>query len=72
MKNLNIKFTKLLDRIPPYFKPTNQMSLVFYIDSFDPKTRYELRNINPPTLADAFKEAQNIENNRHAFGKVAR
>lgn len=72
ISNFNMNFTKFLNKLPLNLKPNDSTSLMFYINSFDPKTRYELRIINPPILIEAYKDAIIIESNRKAFGKIVR
>jgi len=51
-------------------RPNEPMCMVLYINAFDAKTAYGLRDKGPASLKDAFRIATNIENNRKAFGKT--
>lgn len=67
-----MKFTKLLNKLPPNLNTNDSMILMFYIDSFDPKTWYELRTKNCPNLVEAYKDAIIIKSNKKASSDIGR
>lgn len=50
----------------------DRVCLVTYLNAFDSKMGYLLRDKNPRTLAEAYKLAINIESNRRISGKLGR
>ncbi|HEX4849980.1 MAG TPA: hypothetical protein VFV08_04190, partial [Puia sp.] len=70
--DFNARFTKVLNKLPHHMRPNEPMCIILYINAFDAKTAYGLRDKGPATLRDAFRIAVNIENNRKASGKTNR
>ncbi|KAH9289398.1 hypothetical protein KI387_033515, partial [Taxus chinensis] len=67
--DFNIRFNKTLRIFPVNLRPCDESCLIKYVDAFDKKVAYYLRDKNPGTLRQAFTMALQIENNINAIGK---
>ena len=47
----------------------DKVCLITYLNAFDGKTTYQLRDKDPRTLRDAFQMAINVENNLSISGR---
>ena len=59
----NIKFVKFVNEIPKKGKLDDQVCLVVYLDAFDKKMSYLLKDKEPRTLHQEFITSIEIENN---------
>ncbi|KAH9322507.1 hypothetical protein KI387_017146, partial [Taxus chinensis] len=55
--------------LPIYLRPYDESCLIKYVNAFDKKVAYYLRDKNPTNLRQAFTMALQIENNIKAIGK---
>ncbi|KAH9308630.1 hypothetical protein KI387_036541, partial [Taxus chinensis] len=67
--DFNTRFNKTLRRLPIGLRPCDESCLIKYVDAFDKKVAYYLRDKNPTNLRQAFTMALQIENNIKAIGK---
>ncbi|KAH9315166.1 hypothetical protein KI387_023793 [Taxus chinensis] len=67
--DFNTRFNKTLRRLPVSLRPCDASCLIKYVDAFDKKAAYYLRDKNPTNLRQAFTMALQIENNIKAIGK---
>lgn len=68
----NRRFNKLQTKIPLGSRLLHSIALSIYLNAFDPKTGYELRNRFPRDLVEAQKIAMAIENNRKAASIISK
>ena len=59
----NFRFARTLNEISEKCRLDDQVCLIVYLDAFDKKMNYRLRDKEPQTLYQAFMTARDIENN---------
>ncbi|KAH9297455.1 hypothetical protein KI387_029137, partial [Taxus chinensis] len=63
VNDFNTRFNKTLRRLLVNLRPCDESCLIKYVDAFDKKDAYYLRDKNPGNLRQAFTIALQIENN---------
>jgi hypothetical protein len=63
VREFNIKFQKLLDKIPQDIKPKNKAIPLYYTNAFEGPFGFYLRDKSPSTLKAAQDTASRLEEN---------
>ena len=63
MEEFNKKFNDLIKTLHANIKPPDASILIHYMDAFEGKIRYQLRDKDPQTLKDAQTFAVRIDKN---------
>ena len=66
----NTRFQKRMYKLMQSMRVDDKVCLITYLNAFDGKTAYQLRDKEPRTLRDAFRMAINVENNLRISGRL--
>lgn len=70
--DFKIKFQKVMHKLFQILRLDDNVFLTIYVNAFNSKMAYLLRDKDPQNLRDSFIMAINIESNRRDFGKLGR
>ena len=69
MEEFNKRFNDLVKSLPATIKPTNASLLIYYIQAFEGKITYQIRDKEPTDLRDAEEKFIKIEKNMQVAGE---
>ena len=69
IEEFNKKFNALVSTVHRDIKPPDASILIYYVEAFKGKMRYQLRDKEPTTLQGVMQTAEKIDRNMQASGK---
>ena len=66
----NTRFQKRMYKLMQPMQDDDKVCLITYLNAFDGKILYQLRDKDPRTLREAFRMAINVENNLRITGRL--